>query len=242
MATKDVSQQPSKARKQKRLVEMRKSKNVRNTEVDKQLWPSRSAAHFSAQTQELSSNSLLSKLTADSWQRTLLPHLPVLVISKIHLFQVHAMVFPCACFACLRSLHSVSETSKSPGSRICFWMVQVLDTKGVPEKARSAPFPLLARAVQMAFRTSHSDIDISKYCNIVDACWAGKFFPHRTADPPTNGSVRREASVDISMRGIWHFTLLHHDSLSRRALVMKVAEPAQNRHPVGQQGRASFFS
>jgi hypothetical protein len=85
-------------------------------------------------------------------------------------------------------------------------MVQVLDTKGVPEKARSAPFPLLARAVQMAFRTSQV-ILIS--ANIVDACWAGKFFPHRTADPPTNGSVRREASVDISMRGIWHFTLLH---------------------------------
>ena len=72
-------------------------------------------------TQELSSNSLLSKLTADSWQRSLLP---VLVISKIHLFHVHAMVFPCACFACLRSLHSVSETSKSPGSRI--WHILAL--------------------------------------------------------------------------------------------------------------------
>lgn len=87
MATKDVSQQPSKARKQKRLVEMRKSKNVRNTEVDKQLWPSRSAAHtslhkhrsFQATACCQSSQLILGREPCE-------PEKPVLVISKIHLF------------------------------------------------------------------------------------------------------------------------------------------------------------
>lgn len=78
---------------------------------------------------------------------------------------------------------ATKDVSQQPSKELSSNSLLSKLTAGVPEKARSAPFPLLARAVQMAFRT---------------------------ADPPTNGSVRRE-----------------------------VAEPAQNRHPVGLQGPAA---